>query len=302
METLAVLQDPILPVFAIMALGFVLGRVGFIGAGDARLINRVVMNLFLPIMVFGVIAHAPIRDFALIPVLIYAGAQAVIYATGFVLARRVFGRGPRESVLIAFGAVFANNALYVLPLSVLLYGTENVLPVTTIVTWDATVTFGAAMVAMQLMEAGRVSPGAIAKSIARTPMLIAIVVGVVVSLAGVTLPGPVETFTQFNGAAAAPMALFALGVILSSTSFRPDGAVVSFSLIKLVVFPAAVALGLYLFTGADPAHHLFLLASAGPAGAMSLSLALLHGVRTDTIAQVMVYTNVLTLGTLALLA
>ena len=302
MQTLTVLQDPILPVFAIMALGFVMGRAGFVTDTDARLINRVVMTIFLPLMVFGVIAHAPIRDFALIPVLIYAGAQALIFSLGFLLSRKLFRIGPRESVLIAFGAVFANNALYILPLSVLLYGTENVLPVTTIVTWDATVTFGAAMIAMQLMEAGRVSPGAILRSFARTPMLIAIVIGVAVSLAGLTLPAPVETFTQFNGAAAAPMALFALGVILSATSFRPDGAVVSFTLIKLFVFPAAVALGLYTFATPEPANDLFLLASAGPAGAMSLSLALLHGVRTDTIAQVMVYTNVLTLGTLALLA
>lgn len=302
MQTLTVLQDPILPVFAIMALGFVMGRGGFVSTDDARLINRVVMTVFLPLMVFGLIAKAPIHDFALVPVLIYAGAQALVFTLGFLLARKGFQSGPRESVLIAFGAVFANNVLYVLPLSVLLYGPENVLPITTIVTWDATVTFGAAMIAMQLMEAGRVSPGAILRSFARTPMLIAIVLGTLAALAGLALPGPVQTFTQFNGAAAAPVALFALGVILSATSFRPDGAVISFTLIKLIIFPAAVALGLYAVAPPDPSNDLFLLASAGPAGAMSLSLALLHGVRTDTIAQVIVYTNVLTLGTLALLA
>lgn len=302
MEALLVLQDPILPVFAIMALGFVMGRMGVSGVEDALLVNRIAMSVFLPLMVFGVVATAPIRSFALVPTLVYLVAEVVIFAAGFWLARRVFQRGPRESVLLAFSGIFANNALYILPISVLLYGRENVLPVTTLITLDAVVAFGGAMIAMQLMEQGRVSPGMVARTILRTPMLISIILGVGFSLAGAGLPGPVQTFLNFNGAAAAPLALFALGVALSQTAFRPDATVMTFTLIKLAVFPAAVALGLWAATGSDPAHDLFLLGAAGPAGAMGFSMALLHGVRTEAIAQVMIYTCVLTLFSLALLA
>lgn len=302
MEALSVLQDPILPVFVIMALGFGMGRTKVTSAQDARLVNRIVMSVFLPLMVFGVVANAPIRSFVLTPTLVYLAAEAAIFAVGFWLARRVFHRGPRESVLLAFSGIFSNNALYVLPISVLLYGRENVLPVTTLVTLDATVAFGGAMIAMQLMEKGRVSPGMVGRTILRTPMLIAIVLGMGFGFSGVTLPGPVQTFLDFNGAAAAPLALFALGVALSQTAFRPDATVMTFTLIKLAVFPAAVALGLWAATGSDPAHDLFLLGAAGPAGAMGFSMALLHGVRTEAIAQVMIYTCVLTLFSLAILA
>lgn len=302
MEALVVLQDPILPVFAIMALGFVMGRMGVSSAEDALLVNRIAMSVFLPLMIFGVVANAPIRDFAFAPTLVYLLAEAVVFAGGFWLARRVFQRGPRESVLLAFSGIFANNALYILPISVLLYGRENVLPVTTLITLDAVVAFGGAMIAMQLMEKGRVSPGMVARTVLRTPMLIAIIFGMGFGLSGVALPHPVQTFLDFNGAAAAPLALFALGVALSNTAFRPDRAVVTFTLIKLAVFPAAVALGLWVATDNDPAHGLFLLGAAGPAGAMGFSMALLHGVRTEAIAQVMIYTCVLTLFSLAVLA
>ncbi|MGY3437575.1 MULTISPECIES: AEC family transporter [unclassified Marinovum] len=302
MDTLAVLQDPILPVFAIMALGFVMGRFGVVGAAEARLVNRIAMTVFLPLMLFGVIANAPIRAFAPVPTLVYLAAELLIYAVGFWLAYRVFKRGARESVLLAFSGIFGNNALYVLPISVLLYGRENVLPVTTLITLDATVTFGGAMIALQLMEQGRVSPGTVLRTIARTPMLVAIILGMGVGLADVSIPGPVQTFVDFNGAVAAPLALFALGVALSGTPFKLDRAAASFTLIKLVVFPATVGLGLWLLTGNDPAHALFLLGAAAPAGAMAFSLALLHGVRSDAIAQVMIYTCVLTLFSLAWLA
>ncbi|TNF19565.1 MAG: malonate transporter [Rhodobacteraceae bacterium] len=302
MEALRVLQDPILPVFAIMALGLVMGRLGVSSAQDALLVNRIAMSVFLPLMIFGVVATAPVRSFALIPTLVYLVAETVIFAAGFVLARKVFRRGPRESVLLAFSGIFSNNALYILPISVLLYGRENVLPVTTLITLDAVIAFGGAMIAMELMEQGRVSPGMVARSILRTPMLISILLGMGGALMGVTLPGPVMTFLDFNGAAAAPLALFALGVALSRTPFRADATVVTFTLVKLAVFPAAVALGLWAAVGRDPAHDLFLLGAAGPAGAMAFSMALLHGVRSEAIAQVMIYTCVLTLFSLAVLA
>ena len=47
---------------------------------------------------------------------------------------------------------------------------------------------------------------------------------------------------------------------------------------------------------------LLVLAAAGPSGAMAFALALLHGVRTDQIAPVVIWTSVLSLMSLAWLA
>jgi malonate transporter len=49
-------------------------------------------------------------------------------------------------------------------------------------------------------------------------------------------------------------------------------------------------------------RDLFVLNAAGPSGAMAFALALLYHVRTDCIAPVIVWTSVLSLFTLALLA
>ena len=52
--------------------------------------------------------------------------------------------------------------------------------------------------------------------------------------------------------------------------------------------------------GWTPQSQQFILAAAGPAGAMAFSMALLYDVRADRIAQIIVGTSALTLLSLAL--
>ena len=302
MEILQVLMDPILPVFTIMAFGFVMGRAGKASVDDARLLNRFAMSILLPVFIFGIIANTPISSFSFVPVVAYAGVQALIFTIGFLLAYRMFKRSAGEAILLGFCGIFGNNALYVLPMSVLLYGPENVLPVTAIVTLDAIVAFGCSMLALQVISLGKARISTVALSIAKLPMMQAIVLALALNLGGFSVPAPVNTFINFSGVGAAPVALFALGVVLSQTRFRPDATVVTFTLIKLLLFPAAIWLGLELFASHDPGKGLFLLGSAAPAGAMSFSLAMLYNIRTDAIAQIIIITSVLTLITLAMLA
>ena len=302
MEILQVLSDPILPVFAIMAFGFGMGRAGKSSVDDARLLNRFAMSILLPIFVFGLIANTSIQSFSLVPILIYLLTQIVIFSCSFVVASRLFRRTPKESLLLGFCAIFGNNALYVLPMSVLMYGETNVLPVTSIVTLDAIVAFGGAIMALQIISLGKASPGSIALDILKVPMLQAIFVGLVFNLSGFTVPAPVNTFVGFSGAGAAPVALYALGVVLSQTRFQPDRVVLTFTLAKLILFPASMWLGLTLFVGPDNFSNQFMLAAAAPAGAMSFSLAMHYNVPTDAIAQIIIITCVLSLITLAALA
>lgn len=302
LNILQILLDPILPVFAIMAFGFILGRTGKADVADARLLNRFTMSVLLPIFIFGLIAQAPIHDFNIGPVLVYVCVEAIVFAAGFLLALRVFKRPTGEALLLGFCGIFANNALYILPISVLLYGEESVLPISAIITLDATVAFGGSMIALQLINLGKTTLPDILLGIAKTPMLQAIVLAIIVSATGLTIAAPVQTFINFAGAGAAPVALYALGVVLSKTRFQVDAAVFTFVGIKLLVFPAAIWAGLEIFAANDVGRNLFLLGSAGPSGAMAFSLAMLYNIRIDAIAQIIIWTSILTLFSLAFLA
>ena len=115
MDVLTVLLNPILPVFAIMAGGFIAGRARWVSLEDAQVINRFAMTVLLPIFVFNLIATAPMARFPLGEVALYAAVEVVIFTCAFLLARYAFRRESAESVLLAFCCIFVNNALYVLP-------------------------------------------------------------------------------------------------------------------------------------------------------------------------------------------
>lgn len=302
MRVLEVLVDPILPVAAILALGFALGRLGYLTEGDARSINKLALTVLLPVLLFGLIAEAPVENFRLAPLAFYFVCEVILFGIGFFIASAILKREKGEAVLLAFAGIFSNSVLFVLPISILLYGRDSILAITAVVTLDSTIPFAGAIIAMQLIRSGRVTPGAALLTIVRTPLIVAMLAGGLVNLSGLDLAGPVATFVHFNGAAAGPAALFALGVVLSRTRFAYDPAVLIFGGIKLFAFPALVGTGLLFLIEPGPQRELFLLASAGPAGAMAFSLALLYNTRTDAIAQVIIYTSALSVLTLAVLA
>jgi len=166
--------------------------------------------------------------------------------------------------------IFVNSLLYIWPISFLIYGEAAALPITAIVAWDASVAFGFFIISLEMMTGKSSNP---ARAIIRNPVLIAIILGTIASLTQFETPTPALTFMEFTGAAAAPLTLFALGVILSKNPIKPTACVATFAGIKLLIFPATLTLMLTFF-----------------------------GVRTDAIAQVIIWTSVLSLFSLAYLA
>ena len=303
-DVLNVLFDPILPVFAILFVGYIAGRLGKMTDEEARILNRFAMTVLLPVFVFRAVAFAPITDFNIAALGLYASAQAVLYAVGFVIAHKVFRLGVSESILLGFCGVFANNAYYVLPIAKLLYGETATLPVASIVIMDAVLAFGGTMVALEARKGRDAGAGLalVAKRIAQLPLIWALTLGLLFSAGAIAIPAPINTFTSFVGNAASPIALFAMGVILAATPIKPEPVAIVISGLKAVIFPATIAALLYTLLPPSDTLSLFVLASAGPAGVMAFSLALLYSVRTDAIMQVTVWTSVLTLISLAFLA
>ncbi len=298
---LNVLIDPILPVFAILAIGFLAGRTGRMSGENARVLNQFAMTVLLPVLVFRLLASAPVAEFELAPLALYALCEALIYLAGYLVARHLFRRDPAEALLLGFAGVFANNAIYVLPIALLEHGPQAALPVTAVVTLDASLMFGGTMLLLEVMSGRGAHPGIVLGRIVRLPLLQAMVLGLGFSLSGLTIPAPLTTFTSFVGDAASPVALFAMGVVLSQTAFRAEPVVAWVSLVKIALFPAALFVTLWVAGSTAGSGAFFLLASAGPSGAMGFSMALLYGVRTDAIAQIIVWTSVLTLISLSAL-
>lgn len=297
-----VLTNNILPVFSMLALGFILGRAGKFSRQEAAAVNRVAFLLLQPALIFPLMASVPFEEFRVGAIAVYAGCQVVVFSLTFLLARRVLARPLAEAWLLAMATVFVNSLLYILPISLLIYGEAAALPITAIVAWDTAISFAFFIISTDMIASSTGGPSGSWKRIATNPVLLAILAGSGINLGGLPVPAPVLTAAEFIGAGAAPLTLFALGVILSQQALAPSRTVMAVTGVKLFVFPAAVFAALAFAGIGGRWHDLFIMNAAGPSGAMAFALALLHGVRTDAIAQVIIWTSLLTLISLAWLA
>lgn len=298
---LHVLTHNILPVFAMLALGFVMGRLGTAKQDEARAINRIAFLVLQPPLIFMLLTGLDLPAVHFDAIGIYFGVEVIAFAVAFSVARILFRCDPAEAFLLGMCVVFVNSLLYIWPISTLIYGEDGARPISAIVALDASVSFAFFIIGIELIKGGRGVATALPKLI-RNPVLITIVLSLALNLARVPIPEPLATAARFAGAGAAPLTLFALGVVLSAAPLKPDGPVVAITTLKLVVFPVLVWIGFLSLSPENPWQDQFLLNAGGPAGAMAFSLALLHGVRTDRIAPVIIWTSVLSLVTLAWLA
>ncbi|WP_417603330.1 AEC family transporter [Primorskyibacter flagellatus] len=296
---LHVLTHNILPVFSMLALGFLLGRTGRISFEEARTLNRVAFLVLQPALIFPLIASVDFHQFDFVALAGYALCQAIAFTLAYLVARRLFGREHLESWLLAMCVVFVNTLLYIWPISFLIYGEAAALPITAIVAWDSAFSFAFFIITTDVM-AGR-SEGAL-RRVAGNPVLIAILLGAIVNLVALSLPEPLLTAARFAGAGAAPLTLLALGVILSRHALMPSPVILGISGLKLLGFPLLVWLALTLGQADTAWQPLLVLTAAGPSGAMAFSLAMLHGIRTDIIAPVVIWTSILSLISLSWLA
>ena len=297
-----VLVQDILPVFSVLALGFILGRGQLVSTDEASTLNRIAFVVMQPALIFALVNRADIKQFHLDAVLLYGLGQLVIFLLTFCICLLILKCDKIEAWLLAMATIFVNSLLYIQPISELIYGAGANMPITAIVIWDATVIFAFFIITTDLLNDRTASVSATVGRLARTPVLIVILLGVVSSLLEIKAPSAMLTALDFAGRAAAPITLFALGVILSSHSLVPSATITAVSAIKLCALPAIIALLLGFGSQPDNWSQLVLLNAAGPSGAMAFSLAVLYGVRTDKIAPVIIYTSILSLFSLAWLA
>lgn len=299
---LTTLANPILPIFAVLAVGYVLHFWGVLDVPTAQAVNKFVFYVATPALVFSIISDAPIAQFDFRALGAYFCAQILVYAGTALFARIKLGRDKAEALLLGMTAAFVNHVFFVLPIAERVYGSAAAQPIAGIVLVDAAIVFCATVLVVDLMQEQNPSPLRIAGLLFRNPFLIASLLGILAWVARPLMPQGLFTYALFAGSAAAPAALFALGVILASRPVRPLGAATwSVVAAKIAIHPALVLLFTGFVVPSAEWKEITLLVAAGPCGAMPFVIALQFGIRTDTIARAVLVSTIFSLATLSLL-
>jgi malonate transporter len=296
------------PFFGLIALGFGAGRIVRHPVDGLAWLNVFIIYIALPALFFQLLAKTPVEKLAS-PSFVTATTLAtfLVFAAGFGLAvLRSRGDIPGSTIQGLAGAY--GNIGYMGPgLALVALGPEAAVPVALIFCFDNTLHFVMAPLMMALGgerrgSALQIALGVLVK-IFTHPFIIATIVGVGAAILQVVLPDPVDRFLQLLANAAAPCALFAMGVTLALRPLKRVPPELTYIVpLKLVVHPVAVWLTLGLFGNFDPVwvQSAMLLASL-PTATNVFVIAQQYGVWVERASACVLVTTVLSVGTVTLL-
>ncbi|ALM86473.1 AEC family transporter [Bordetella sp. N] len=235
----------LLPIFGLILAGFVCRRRGVLGPQAASELNRFVVWLALPALLFDTMARASWQQ---LDQPAFIATFSITCAVAFILilvVRLVGGLHLADASIDAIAAAYPNTGYIGFPLCLIAFGPASMAPTTIATILVVCVLFAVAII---LIESGLQTERAphklgwkVAKSLAKNPLLVAPVVGVLFAAARWQIPAGAETFLKLLSNAASPCALVSLGLFLAEK--RPGGAdaprsALLLSAIKLIVQPA----------------------------------------------------------------
>lgn len=304
----------VLPIFALILAGWCARKVGVLGSHATTELNRFVVYLALPAVLFQVMASARWADLWQpgFMAAFFLGSLTVFVLT--VLWRKKAGLPLADAAVDGLSTSYPNSGYMGLPLAVLVLG-EAVIPAVSvgmILTVCGIFAVGIVLIEIGLRSGGnrRAIPLKVLRALGKNPLLVAPALGVAFSLAGGTIPPAVETFLKMLGGAASPCALVALGLFLAAERpQQPPSAqhhghatptvVGAFVLAKLVLQPAITwALALWVFRLPTPLVHTATLLAALPTGTGPFMLAELYNREASVTARVILASTLLSVLTL----
>lgn len=239
----------ILPVFLIVLAGYLARKAGVLGDAASREINRFVVWIALPCLLFDIVATTDwqaVWDSGFVAASL--GGSFAMFAVGLAIGR-ARGLNLADMSVDGLNASYSNAAYIGIPIMALLFGTQS-RPFAVIAGTLTLISLFAASVALiefaqHQGQRGHVVLANVLRSILRNPVVLSPLAGLGWWLTGVALPAPAQTFLSLLGGAASPAALAAIGLFLAGRPLREAAGnpfVLALTAVKLVLHPALTAI------------------------------------------------------------
>ncbi|MGB0163091.1 MAG: AEC family transporter [Candidatus Puniceispirillaceae bacterium] len=235
-----------IPFFGIILLGSLTRLKGWFSAADGRMISRYVFFVVLPPFMFVAITARPLNDiFNPEFTLRYELVTLTLFGLAFIVGRYLLKLSRKEASLFSLNASYPNYGYIGVPLALLAFGEDAAVPMAVILVVNNAVLV--LLVALFITDetsggAGRTFVKTMA-SLVKNPLLMSVVVAMGFSASGLTMPEMPALFLDLLAGAAAPTALFALGIALVGQPVRAAwGELGALAVFKLFMHPLMMAL------------------------------------------------------------
>lgn len=265
----------IISIFLIIGIGHFLKRIDFLSQEDVHPLNKIVMYVFLPCMIFEALYNADLTlifKLGILPFAILFSSFITGLISYFILKRLGFDDKKLWSVLIT--VMIANTAAIGYPITLGIYGEEGFLRA---IFCDiaSLITFLLLSFVLTLKFEGSAKKSI--EKIVLFPPVWALILGILLNLANIPIGGILENTIDYLGQGLTPIIMIALGLSLDLSAIRRSKSMIAFtSIMKLLFFPFIVFLFVSQIGLSNFEFTIPVIQAAMPSAMLSLLLAITY--------------------------
>ena len=294
------IQVTILSIIIMIAVGYVLKRIDFLSENDIDPLNKVVMYILLPCMIFHALFSADLSllsNLEVLPLVILGASFTTGIISYFILKQFNLDDVTLWSVLVT--VMIANTGFMGYPVTLGIFGSDGFLRA--IFCDIATSGIFLILSFVLIIKFGGTAKTAV-KKIAFFPPLWAVILGLLFNLFNIQIGPVINNTVNYLGQGAIPIIMIALGLSIDFSAIRRSRPMIVFtSIMKLAFFPLIAFIIASQIGLVDLQYKISIVEAAMPSGMMSLLLSITYNLDHELTSDCILINTVISLITLPLI-
>ena len=292
MEMIILGLGVVLPLFVVMAIGYLARMVKLIDDSGVGVVNRLVFWVFLPAILFVSVYETNLQEAFNFPLVLFSTlGTTLVFLVSFFLVPKLEKKRDRCGVIIQ-GLIRGNEVYFGFPIVVSLIGAQYLGLMSIVVAFAVLFYNGYSIFALEYFKGDIVDKREISKNLITNPFILATIAAVIMNLVGLVIPDVLMTGIRSLAGVATPLALFLLGASFNFTSTKGYlKEVIWTTIFRLIIIPGIVVV-LSILLGFSSTETVILFVTFGvPTAVASYSMARQLDADYELASQIVVYTS-----------
>lgn len=312
MESFFVALNAVVPFLIYIAFGYFVRSIGMADEAFLKKMNQLVFKAFFPIMMFNNLYQIETgTEINMKLVAVGVASVLLVVAAAWLIIPKIVQEDPKRGVLIQ-GMYRSNFVLFVLPLTVSVFGEEYRAVPTIMIAVIVPLYNVLAVLILEAFSGGKVKPATLIKNVLTNPLIAGALVGLIFYAFQIKIPDCIHKPIQQFSNLCTPLGMFVLGGTLRfSSMYHNLKYLVPALAVKMLLIPAIVLIGAYQIDFLPVERFVLLAMHATPLAVSSYTMAQNMGgdgelagelvVLSTTLSVITLFLWILILGNLGLL-
>jgi len=302
-QNLIVVAGLVAPVFLIVALGYLLKKLGMINDNFVKLSSRIVFSVSLPALIFTEVSKTDLTQILNLELIgfAYAGTLVTFFIVWIISIPSV--KIATDRTVFIQGSFRGNFAVIGLALIANVYGINNLGKASLLLAFTIPIynTLSVIALTVPLRKERQMNISHTVIEILRNPLVLAVIFSIPFSYFKLELPFIINKTVNYLAALALPLALLGIGGFMNFNEIKKGFSISVFSsTLKLIVFPVIITYFAYLFGFRGYDLGILFILFACPTAIASFIMAEAMGSNSKLAANILLLTTLTSLFTITI--